>query len=234
VHATPPVSRNRRSGAGFPVHATPAGEPQPAQRDRVLRAPVSRTRRSAAQTREHVLEVAHELFYWRGIRATGIDLLAARAGVAPPTLYRLFRSKDHLVSRYLERADRLYRQWFTEAVESGGADPAARVLALFDALTVQVQPEQCRGCPFQMALTEFPDAGVGAHHIAVGTKAWVRDRFRELTEALAAERGGGGDPGELADQLALLMEGVYASAQALSADGPARRARSLAEKLVGL
>jgi AcrR family transcriptional regulator len=192
-----------------------------------------RTQRTAAETREHVLEVAHELFYWRGIRATGIDLLAARAGVAPPTLYRLFGSKDHLVAEYLERADRLYREWFTEAAESGGADPAARILAVFDALTVQVQPERCRGCPFQMALTEFPDAGVTAHQLAVGTKAWVRDRFGELTDALAAEHDRDGNPAELADQLALLMEGVYASAQALSADGPARRARSLAEKLIG-
>src|ERR671923_17743 len=52
---------------------------------------------------------------------------ASRAWAAPPTLYRLFGSKDHLVVEYLERADRLYRQWFTEAVERGGADPGARI-----------------------------------------------------------------------------------------------------------
>ena len=39
--------------------------------------------RRAAETREHVLEVAHELFYWNGIRATGVDRVAAEAGVAP-------------------------------------------------------------------------------------------------------------------------------------------------------
>ena len=52
-----------------------------------------RFRRSAAETREHVLGVAQKLFYWHGIRATGIDKVAAEAGVAPTTLYRLFASK---------------------------------------------------------------------------------------------------------------------------------------------
>jgi hypothetical protein len=40
------------------------------------------------------------------------------------------------------------------------------------------------------------------------------------------------DTGALADQLAVLMEGVYASAQALGAAGPARRARAMAETLM--
>jgi AcrR family transcriptional regulator len=185
-----------------------------------------RVQRTSAETREHVLEVAHELFYWRGIRATGVDLVAEKAGVGPTTLYRLFASKDDLVAAYLERAGRLYRDWFDEAVASGGEDPARRITAVFDALREQVQPERCRGCPFLMALTEFPDPGNAAHRSAVATKAWVRQRFGELTDELP------GRSPDLADQLSLLMEGVYASAQALGADGPARRARSLAERLI--
>jgi AcrR family transcriptional regulator len=185
--------------------------------------------RTAAETRERVLEVAHELFYWRGIRATGVDLIAAEAGVAPSTLYRLFESKDDLVAAYLERADRLYREWFEEAATGGGADPARRILAVFDALREQVQPERCRGCPFLMALTEFPAADNAAHLQAVATKAWVRWRFGQETNALAAANPAEAE--DLADQLVLLMEGVYASAQALGADGPAQRARALAERL---
>ena len=112
--------------------------------------------RSAAQTREHVLEVAHELFYWNGIRATGVDRVAAEAGVAPTTLYRLFASKDDLVGAYMERAASRYREWFDAAARAGGTDPRQQILSLFDALSEQVQPGQCRGCPFLMALTEWP------------------------------------------------------------------------------
>ena len=145
--------------------------------------------RSSAETREHVLGVAHELFYWHGIRATGVDRVA---------------------------------------VAAGGPDPREQILAVFDALDEQVQPQHCRGCPFLMALAEFPDP---AHRAAVTMKAWVRDRFGQLAAALA---GGGraARPELLADQLALVMEGTYASAQALSAEGPARHARTVVESLL--
>jgi AcrR family transcriptional regulator len=189
--------------------------------------------RSSADTREHVLGVAHELFYWQGIRATGVDRVAAAAGVAPTTLYRLFASKDDLIAAYIERAGRLYRDWFDAALAAGGPDPRAAILAVFDALGEQVQPQQCRGCPFLMALAEFPDPAHPAHRAAVATKRWVRERLGQLTAALASsECTSGGRADLLADQLSLIMEGVYASAQALTADGPARQARPLVEALL--
>jgi AcrR family transcriptional regulator len=188
---------------------------------------MERLRRTAAETREHVLQVARDLFYWHGIRATGVDRVAAEAGVAPTTLYRLFASKDDLVAAYVEREGRGFRAWFDEAVEAGGPDPRERILALFDALAVQVRPENCRGCPFLMALAELPDAGSPAHQHAVATKAWVRARFVKLAAGLEID-----DPAALADHLMLIMEGVYGSVQALGADGPALRARALVERLI--
>jgi AcrR family transcriptional regulator len=183
-------------------------------------------RRSSAETREHVLQVAHDLFYWQGIRAVGVDRIAAEAGVAPTTLYRLFASKDDLVAAYVERADLGYREWFDAATRDG--TPRERIVSLFDALVVQTQPDRCRGCPFQMALTEFPDPEVPAHRNAAANKAWVRRRLGELT----AELAGVPDPEALADRLALLMEGVYASVQALGSNGPARDARGFAEAIL--
>ncbi|WP_157734433.1 TetR/AcrR family transcriptional regulator [Frankia sp. AvcI1] len=214
-----------------PPPATPPPSPPPSP---------SPPRRSAAQTREHVLAVAHELFYWQGIRATGVDTLAAQAGVAPTTLYRLFAAKDDLVAAYVERAGALYRQWFTEAAEAGGTSPRARILAVFDALVEQTRPDRCRGCPFLMALAEIPDPQAPAHRHAVATKAWVRDQFAAMTAALAAPGADPTAPGadstsdsrELADQLVLIMEGVYASVAALGADGPARHARDLVRILL--
>jgi hypothetical protein len=74
-------------------------------------------------------------------------------------------------------------------------------------------------------------AGRDAHRAAVAMKARVRDRFGQLTDALASG-GRTARPELLADQLALVMEGTYASAQALSAEGPARHARTVAESLL--
>jgi AcrR family transcriptional regulator len=196
-----------------------------AQGDRMPRSAGSR---SAAETREHVLGVAHELFYWHGIRATGVDRVAAEAGVAPTTLYRLFASKDDLIAAYIERASAAYREWFDAAAAAGGPDPREAILAVFDALGEQVQPQHCRGCPFLMALAEFPDPAHPAHRSAVAVKAWVRERLGQLTATLA----GDGRPELLADQLSLVIEGTYASVQALTAAGPARHARTVAEVLL--
>jgi AcrR family transcriptional regulator len=183
-------------------------------------------RRTAQQTREHVLAAARELFYWRGIRATGVDTVAAAAGVAPTTLYRLFASKDDLVAAYLEREAAGYRDWFTAASAEPAGDPRARILALFDALAEQVRPENCRGCPFQLGLAELPDAAAPGHAHAVAVKAWTRDRLRDLTRELGADD-------VLADHLMLVLEGVYASAASLGVTGPVAHARSLVERLLG-
>ena len=190
-----------------------------------------RKQRTAAETREHVLRVARDLFYWDGIRTTGVDRIVSEAGVAPTTLYRLFGSKDDLVAAYVEREDRLYREWFLAATGSAGSHPREKILALFDALAEKVRPERCRGCPFQMALAEFPDPALPAHGHAVANKAWVRERLRELTAELAQAEPIV-DPHELADGLALLMEGTYASAESLGDNGPAANARTLAEGLL--
>lgn len=182
-------------------------------------------RRTAKETREHVLAVAHDLFYWHSIKGTGVDTIAAQAGVAPTTLYRLFASKDDLVAAYVERASGLYKQWFLDATAEG--EPADRIRSLFDALIEQVQPEHCRGCPFLMAMAELPDASAKAHALAVETKAWVREKIGELTAQLPTA-----EPEALADQIVLVMEGVYASVQALGVDGPARQARGLVDAML--
>jgi hypothetical protein len=72
-----------------------------------------------------------------------------------------------------------------------------------------------------MALAELPDPGSPAREHAIASKAWVRERFRELAGDAA-----------LGDRLALLMDGVYASVMALGDDGPAREAREIAELLL--
>jgi AcrR family transcriptional regulator len=151
--------------------------------------------------------------------------------VAPTTLYRLFASKDDLVAAYVQREDEQFREWFAAATDRAAGGPRERIVALFDALAEQIQPHQCRGCAFLMALAEFPDPMLPAHRHAVATKAWVRSRLGELTEQLAATTPID-DPDALADELAVVVEGVYGSAQALGASGPARRARKLVETLL--
>ena len=59
----------------------------------------------ASPARDRVLETAFRLFYARGIRAVGVDLIIAESGVAKATFYKHFPSKDELVLAYLDKVD---------------------------------------------------------------------------------------------------------------------------------
>src|SRR5437763_5409073 len=66
-------------------------------------ADVSADKTERIPPRARILAVARELFYRDGIRAVGVDAIAAAAGTNKMTLYRHFASKDALVSAYLEQ-----------------------------------------------------------------------------------------------------------------------------------
>jgi AcrR family transcriptional regulator len=184
-------------------------------------------RRTAAETRSHVLRTAGELFYSKGIRATGVDHVAAQADVAPTTLYRLFGSKDDLVAAYVERADEDLRAVIEAAIADAGSDARDQILAIFDAVFAQVASGRFRGCAMQMTLAEFPDPALPAHRNAVAAKSWLRQSLGELAGRLGVD-----DPDELADDLTLILEGVLATGQSFGPDGPAKRARRLAEAVL--
>lgn len=179
-------------------------------------------RRTAAETRELVLDVASRLFYWHGIRATGVDKIAAEAGVSPNVLYRAFATKDELVAAYVARSREQSEARFDAAIAAAGPDPRAGILAMFDALAEDIRPEVFRGCACMMTLAEFPDDALLAHQGAVGAKEWVRERFGAL-----AQRLGVAEPGVLADQLSIIWEGTNGTAQAMGPDGPPASARAL-------
>src|ERR1043166_3929511 len=54
-----------------------------------------------AAPRDRIVAAACDLFYRDGIRAVGVDAIAAAAGTNKMTLYRHFASKDELVAAYL-------------------------------------------------------------------------------------------------------------------------------------
>ncbi|MBF6228311.1 hypothetical protein IU470_24775 [Nocardia abscessus] len=133
------------------------------------------------------------------------------------------------MAAYLEQEDRHYREWFRAAAI--GEDPRERILPLFAALAEQVRPETCRGCPFLIALGEFPDPDLLGRKHAVAMKNWVRAEIGTLLGELASTVVIP-DPQALADQLMLVMEGVYATTQAFGATGPAARSLPLVEALL--
>jgi AcrR family transcriptional regulator len=177
--------------------------------------------------RERILETATELFYREGIRAVGIDTIIARSGVAKMSLYRNFASKDDLVVAFLEYRDGIYWQWWDHIMAAHPDDAARQISDLFASLTRRVSSPAYRGCPFINTSTEFPDPEHPARAICRANKRELRRRLLDL-----AQRAGARDAQGLADQLLLLMEGAYASAQNFPNRGPAPSLQGAAEALL--
>ena len=156
--------------------------------------------------KERILETADKLFYLQGIRAIGVDTIAAEIGISKRTLYNHFPSKDALIAAYLKRR-------FVQARPSD-KPPAEQILATFDSLERRFAAKDFRGCPFVNAVAELGPADRAVKKIAIAFKesrrVWFRDRLNELglTHADA-----------LATQLVLLVDGSIA--QDLVRDDPA-------------
>ncbi len=174
-----------------------------------------------------VLDVASRLFYDRGIRAVGVDTIAATAQVTKKTIYDQFRSKDALITAYLERRDRWYRDWVTDWItKNPDTDP---LLAVFDALGHWMDEVGPRGCAFVNAYAELADPDHPAHRIARDHKTWLRDYLAEL-----ATGAGQPDPTTLAARLLTLHEGAIVLYSAGADPTAADTARGAAAALLGL
>jgi AcrR family transcriptional regulator len=147
---------------------------------------------------ERILAVADRLFYRQGIRAVGVDAVAAEVGISKRTLYNHFPTKDKLIAAYLTRR--------IVPFKASDKSPAEQVLWFFDRLERGAGEADFRGCPFVNAVSEIAEPKHPARKLALRFKEQRRTWFRErLTEA------GAPDPDALATQLHLLAEGAIAA-----------------------
>ena len=169
--------------------------------------------------KERILETADKLFYLKGIRAIGVDTIAAEIGISKRTLYNHFPSKDALISAYLERRFVQPRPSDKPAVE--------QILGTFDSLERRFSTKDFRGCPFVNAVAEVGTESKSVRKIAAAFKESRRLWFRDLLI-----QTGVGDPEGLATQLVLLVDGSIA--QDLVRDDPkmARAAKEAAKVLL--
>jgi AcrR family transcriptional regulator len=170
-------------------------------------------------TAARILAAADRLFYHQGIRAVGVDAVAAEAGVSKRTLYNHYPSKDHLIAAYLTGRFR--------PVPPSDAPAREQLLGAFDRLERIIADGSFRGCPFVNAVTELGDPKHPAAAIARQFKEERRLWYRALLERLKAKDADG-----LATQLQILFEGGLAAALVRGDPGLARSARAAATVLL--
>jgi AcrR family transcriptional regulator len=157
--------------------------------------------------RGRLLGAATRLFCKNGINATGIDAIINEAGTAKTTLYKLFGSKTNLVHVVLETEGKQWREWFIDAIESGGGNAQAKLARIFPALKVWFRQERFYGCPFINAVGEHDKDQKQLRAIAMRHKKVVLAYIEKLASDMGAV-----EPDVLAHQLALLMDGAIVAA----------------------
>jgi AcrR family transcriptional regulator len=166
----------------------------------------------AADVRERILETASGLFYREGVRAVGVDLVVAAAGVAKTSLYRHFRTKDDLIAAFLKREDEDFWRTWGEVAERHRDDPAGELQAHMDWIGERVGRPNYRGCPQLNVAAEFPQADHPARQVATAHKLELRRRLFDIAHRLGVARSEA-----LAGQLAVLINGAFVSSPILSA-----------------
>lgn len=156
-------------------------------------------------TRTRIVDAASKLFYAEGIGRVSVDAVAEKAGLTKRTLYYHFRSKDDLVAAYLDARDqpnlKRMAEWFAAA--EGGPD--RKVEAIYANLAKVARHPKWKGCGFLRTAAELaampghPAIRSGARH-KLNFERWLTD---ELTKFDLR------DPGELARELVLLMDGAF-------------------------
>ena len=177
--------------------------------------------------RERILQAAAELFYRHGIRAVGVEAVAEAADTNKMTLYRHFASKDELVAEYLRRAAaESDAQWERYAREHPG-DAFAQLGAWFREMAGHVTRTDQRGCALANAAVELAERGHPGRAVIEEHKVHQVERLVGLARA-----AGLAEPGLLADELHLLLEGARVTAQSVGPEGPCARLVRIGEALL--
>ena len=183
------------------------------------------------QTRERILDAAERLFFSTGITASGVDSVAAAAGVSVVTLYKHFGAKDNLLCEVLSRRLNSWTAHWDAAIAR--ADTAReRLLAIFPAVeTFRAAAGPTQWCCFLATASERPAP-------APGTKDPVFDLVaadtRLVTARLTELAGGAGyrHPEGVAAALLLLYNGVLSSLLRGQPAEPVRHAYTAAQAVL--
>jgi AcrR family transcriptional regulator len=180
-----------------------------------------------AGARQRIVDAASELFYQNGIRATGIAMIISHAGVARATFFHHFPAKSDLVIAWLQQPPTRWFDRIRAELDANTESPNRRLLSFFDLLGEWFAQEDFRGCAFQNAAAETPEAD---HALRQATHDYTLEIQHYLRQT--ASDAGLPNPARIAEELHLLAQGAIATAVATRSPDAARVARAAAKRIV--
>ncbi|VXB34993.1 TetR/AcrR family transcriptional regulator [Nocardioides sp. AX2bis] len=177
---------------------------------------------------DRLLDAADDLVATRGWAATPVDVVLARAEVAPATLYAHFGSKDRLLAATLDRRLARWDEAWAAAVAAAD-DDRGRLLAVFDALASFGEAYgRTRWCSFLGAAAEGTTSEEAVADAVRRDSTLLRDRLVALAGPVAGE----GRAEELGAHLLVVVTGCLAMRLRDPDDDQLARARATAALVV--
>ena len=133
--------------------------------------------------RERILEVATDLFYNQGYRATGINEVIEKSGVAKATFYNHFPSKDDLCRASLEILSERELN-FVDGLINTAKTPESKFMAVIESLGPWAKDTKFRGCAFLNIAAEIPDKKSPLRKVGTRLYDEIRARIEKLTKEL--------------------------------------------------
>lgn len=156
--------------------------------------PADGRRARTVRTRRRILDAASELFALHGYDATTTEMIAGRADITVPGLYRHVTSKEALLAEVAERAFSRYRLADELRGDAGVAQQLADLIAAFSLAPDRVN----RRLAIELDFGAWRSAA-----LAQSLRAFHRRVRRNVAAALAAEAGV--EPGEDHELRALVL-----------------------------
>lgn len=207
-------SMRNQTAPRSPQDPSPTGRSGPASKHpATTRAANAAAAEPAPDVRERILDTASRLFYERGVRAVGVDLVVLEAAVAKTSLYRYFPTKDDLIVAFLEREDLDFWATWDGVAAQFPDDPAGELDAHMRWIGERLARSNYRGCPQINVAAEFAEQDHPARQVSRRHMLALRGRLLDIARRLNAPQ-----PEQLAAQLAVLVNGAFVSSGLLGAD----------------
>jgi AcrR family transcriptional regulator len=190
--------------------------------------------KEARAARERILETATDLFANQGYRATGINEVIDRSGVAKATFYHHFPTKADLCLAYLKTRNSSELNSIKDFIAKKRT-PWSRFLGVIESLEPWLKANQMRGCSFLNMVAEEPDPKSplrkeGKKHYE-SLRALIRELAVELVES-DPQHYGKLDAEAITDEYMVIIGGSIALAEIYHDAWPMRQGIDMVARLV--
>jgi AcrR family transcriptional regulator len=181
--------------------------------------------------KDKIMDTAYRLFYEQGYNLTGINQIIEEADISKPSLYLHFKSKNDLLMAYL---DQQYSSWFEDfgAYIADMADPADRLMAIFDYRIQRQIKTNYGGCAWNKIIAEVPKNDVQVFERTAKFKNAIKAVIKNLVKQLDRPADKLLNDDEFAEAVSLQVEGGLILTYITKTHQPLENAKEIIRKLM--